>query len=71
MDMQEIDKFVQKFKHLWKTGCDAHLDIDTHAGQVWEGIRGPLGCSPGTLHEVHPHKPNHSRKTRDGPSRVH
>ena len=32
-----------KFKTLWKSGYDAHLDIDSHAGQAWVGLRLRLG----------------------------
>ena len=31
------------FHQLWKAGDTAHLDLDTHAGQAWIGLRTPLG----------------------------
>ena len=34
---------LSKFKHLWRAGCDAHLDINTHAGQAWVGLHVRLG----------------------------
>lgn len=43
MAVQEIDSFIKKFKDLWKCGFDAHLDVDTHAGQAWVGLRVGLG----------------------------
>ena len=35
MATEEIDKFVRKFKDLWKLGFDAHLDVDAHAGEAY------------------------------------
>ena len=32
--LAELDTFVFKFKHLWKSGVDAHFDIDSHAKLV-------------------------------------
>ena len=34
----------------------AHLDVDTHAGQAWVGLRVQLGHAPGHLH-CQPHRP--------------
>ena len=62
MDGSELDSFIQKFKQLWHSGLSAHLDLDTHAGQAWVGLRVRLGHAPGPLH-IRPHR------TRDGPSR--
>ena len=39
MDDSELNKFVLKFRNLWKAGHDAHLDIDSHAGQAWVGLK--------------------------------
>ena len=39
MSVSEIDSFVKKFKNLWKAGYSAHLDLDTHSGQAWVGLR--------------------------------
>ena len=56
------------FHQLWKAGDTAHLNLDTHAGQAWIGLRTPLGYSgqppqysPQTLtHRQHSHPfPNH------------
>ena len=60
MDATEVDSFVQKFKNLWKSGFSAHLDLDTHSGQAWVGLRVRLG---------HHHQVQQPRKTRNGPSR--
>ena len=43
MASQEINSFVEKFHQLWKAGFTAHLDIDTHAGEAWVGLRVKLG----------------------------
>ena len=43
----ELDSFVLKFKSLWYSGIDAHLDVETHAGQAWVGLRVGLGHPPG------------------------
>ena len=45
MATEEIDKFVRKFKDLWSSGLDAHLDIDAHAGEAWIGLRVRVGGS--------------------------
>ena len=47
MATEEIDKFVRKFKDLWKLGFDAHLDVDAHAGEAWVGLRVRIGRAQG------------------------
>ena len=64
MEVTEVESFVLKFKQLWKAGHSAHLDLDTHAGDAWVGLRVRLGQEPGLLHQI-----QHPRKTWDGPSR--
>ena len=39
----ELDSFIFKFHQLWKAGVTAHLDLDTHAGEAWVGLRVHLG----------------------------
>ena len=39
MAPSELDNFVLKFRQLWSDGYTAHLDIDTHAGKAWVGLR--------------------------------
>ena len=56
MSITEIDNFVKKFYQLWNAGHTAHLDVDTHAGNAWVGLRVQLGHAPGPLHH-HPHPP--------------
>ena len=53
----ELDTFVQKFNQLWRAGHSAHLDIDTHAGKAWIGLRLQLGQAPGSAHEQFPSPP--------------
>ena len=45
--MDELNSFILKFKHLWRSGQDAHLDMECHAGQAWVGIRVQLGQEAG------------------------
>ena len=58
MAVTEVDSFVRKFHQLWKAGLTAHLDLDTHAGGAWVGLRVQLGHVPGPLH--HQVKPSSS-----------
>ena len=64
MEVTELDTFLQKFKQLWHSGHSAHLDLDSHAGHAWVGLRVRPGHAPGPLHQQLP-----KRRTRDGPSR--
>ena len=64
MSHREVDNFLLKFKILWKYGYDAHLDIDTHAGQAWVGLRVRVGEYPGHLYGKH----HHARK-KNSPAR--
>ena len=43
MDMAQIQSFIFKFHQLWAAGETAHLDLDTHAGKAWVGLRVQLG----------------------------
>ena len=53
------------FHQLWKAGDTAHLDLDTHAGQAWIGLRTPLGYFgqprqyPSQTRQYSPHTPTH------------
>ena len=49
----ELNSFLVKFHPLRKSGATAHLDVDTHAGQAWVGLRvmlGPLQHQPVQRH---------------------
>ena len=54
MYVTELDSFVKKFYQLWNNGLTAHLDLDTHAGNAWVGLRVQLGHVPSPPHQVHP-----------------
>ena len=56
MAVTEVDTFVRKFYQLWNACLTAHLDLDTHARNVWVGLRLQLGHDvPGPLHhQTHP-----------------
>ena len=69
MNSSELDTFIVKFRHLWKAGLDAHLDIESHAGQAWVGLHVRLGHEPGPAQQHPPFTPHVDKKTRDGPSR--
>ena len=57
MVVNEIDSLIQKFHQLWSAGVSAHLDLDTHAGEAWVGLRVRLGPSPAPGHLHHHFKP--------------
>ena len=59
----ELDSFILKFKSLWYSGIDAHLDVDTHAGQAWVGLR--VGLGHGHPPAVQPHV----QRKKESPSR--
>ena len=61
MYVTELDSFVHKFHQMWKAGLTAHLDLDSHAGKAWVGIRLQLGHVPGPVHQQvhHPSSPPH------------
>ena len=49
---------------------DAHLELDSQAGQAWVSLRVRLGHAPGPLQPSdHFHHPQN--RTRNGPSRQH
>ena len=56
MHLTELQSFISKFHHLWEAGYTAHLNLDTHAGQAWVGLRVQLGQVPGPGHQQ-PHQP--------------
>ena len=51
MAAPELNAFIWKFHQLWQAGLTAHLDVDTHAGNAWVGLRVQLGhYVPGPIH---------------------
>ena len=56
MFVKELDSFLKKFHQLWIAGHSAHLDLESHSGRAWVGLRVQLGhAPPGHLH--HPLRP--------------
>ena len=45
-----VHSFVGKFMNLWKSGTDASLQFETHAGQVCVTLRLGLGEHPHQQH---------------------
>ena len=60
----ELDSFVDKFSRLWRAGYDAHLDLNSHAGNAWVGIRLNLGRNTSADHA------QDFVKKRESPSRM-
>ena len=70
MFVTELDTFVLKFHQLWNAGYNAHLDLDTHAGYAWVGLRVQLGQAPGPLHHQVPPPPfDNNQKKAESQSR--
>ena len=57
----ELNNFVVKFHQLWQAGYNAHLNVDSHAGYAWCGLRVDLGAAPAA--------PRHQQQVRPGPRR--
>ena len=64
--ISELDTFILKFKQLWKSGHDAHLDLEAKAGKAWVGIRLCLADEPGPLYQppFNPSKMNSRSRER-------
>ena len=62
-----VQSFVGKFMNLWKSGKDASLQFETHAGQACVTLRLGLG--------EHPHQQQHREeqgsKKKASPSQQH
>ena len=55
-----MKELFSKFRHFWRSGKDAHLSLECHAGQAWLNLRVHL-----------PHQPHHHPQQRKpGPSRL-
>ena len=70
MRLSELDSFVTKFKSLWITGQEAHLNVNSHGGQAWITLSVGLGSPPPTSppsSSPPQHRPPCS--SRNGPSR--
>jgi hypothetical protein len=69
MSVTELDTFVRKFHQLWNDGLTAHLDLDTHAGNAWVGLRVQLGQVPGPPHQQVQPFPHQVLRKVESPSR--
>ena len=71
MFFRELDSFVKKFHQLWSAGHSAHLDLESHAGRAWVGLRVQLGHAPAghPHHPLHPLQPQTPYRKPDSPSR--
>ena len=63
----ELESFFTKFRSLLNSGYDAHLEVNSHAGQAWVSLRVRQGHAPGPVQP--PNHFAHHNKTRNGPSR--
>ena len=60
----ELDTFIHKFNQLWHSGLNAHLNLESHAGQACFGLHLQLGDVPGP-----PHGTGASQRSKSSPSR--
>ena len=65
--MIKLHSFKNTFHQLWKAGETAHLDLNTHAGQAWIGIRTPLGYYGQTHQHNHNIPQTHHTHTQHPP----
>jgi hypothetical protein len=65
MDL-ELESFLIQFRCHWNPGFDAHLELDSHAGQALVSLRVRLRRAPGPLqphhHFPHPQKARRARR---------
>ena len=69
MFFPELDSFFHKFYYLWIAGHSAHLNLETHAGNAWVGLRVQLGHAHGHRHQQHHPQFPQSNKKQKSPSR--
>ena len=65
--MEKLNTFINIFHHLWNSGDTAHLDLNTHAGQAWVGIRTPLGY-PGQNQQYQQQTPKYHQYSKPSPN---
>ena len=65
--MIKLNSFINMFHQLWKAGDTAHLNLNTHAGQAWVGIRTPLG-HPGQPQQYPHQTPNYHQYSHPSPT---
>ena len=59
----EINSFLIKFRQLWIAGFDAHLNLETQAGNAWVGLKVNLGKATSKVE-------GKTRQKRQSPSRL-
>ena len=69
MFVPELDSFLHKFHQMWSAGHSAHLNLETHAGNAWVGLRVQLGHAHGHHHHQHHPQFPQSNKNQESPSR--
>ena len=62
--LNELYSFMDKFLHLWKSGCDAQLHMEAKAGQACVRLQVDLGHFPP------PQAAQHHHRRQQGPSRL-
>ena len=61
----ELESFVRKFVNLWKSGCDAKLNIESEGGRAFVNLRVGLGDGhPGHHDRVERHRGGGPAKQR-------
>ena len=65
--MEKLNTFINIFHQLWKSGDTAHLNLNTHAGQAWVGIRTPLG-HPGQSQQYQHQTPKYHQYSKPSPN---
>ena len=65
--MEKLNTFINIFHQLWKSGDTAHLNLNTHAGQAWVGIRTPLGY-PGQNQQYQQQTPKYHQYSKPSPN---
>ena len=65
----ELERILEQFKILWKTGLDAHLDAHTYAGQAWVSLHVRLGHAHEEHSEKDVKKKFSAKKNKNSPSR--
>ena len=67
--MIKLHYFLNISHQLWKAGETSHLELHTHAGQAWLGLRTPLGYynQPHQYTPYQPHPPQTSKDHQQSP----
>ena len=66
MGFLELDSFVKKFVSLWRSGCEANLQVQSRAGNAYVNLQ--LGLGQADVH-VHPPAAGDGGRRGGGPAR--